>query len=51
VLVPLGRREWTAEDALVVVERPAGAAAPKVEGMRMAWERAFGDTLMFFMST
>jgi 16S rRNA (guanine966-N2)-methyltransferase len=51
VIAPLGRREWTAEDALVVVERPAGVAAPKVEGLRMAWERAFGDTLMFFLST
>jgi 16S rRNA (guanine966-N2)-methyltransferase len=51
VLAPLVRREWTAEDALVVVERPSGVAAPKVEGLRMAWERAFGDTLVFFLST
>jgi 16S rRNA (guanine966-N2)-methyltransferase len=51
VIAPLGRREWTAEDALVVVERPVGAAGPKVEGLRMTWERAFGDTLMFFLST
>jgi 16S rRNA (guanine966-N2)-methyltransferase len=50
VLAPLGRREWTAEDALVVVERPAGVAAPRVEGMRVAWERTFGDTLVFFLS-
>lgn len=51
VLVPLGGREWTAEDALVVVERPAGVAAPRIEGLRMAWERTFGDTLAFFLST
>ncbi len=51
VLTPLGRREWTATDALVVVERPAGVAAPKVEGLRIVWERSFGDTLAFFLST
>jgi len=51
ILVPLGRREWTAADALVVVERPVGAAPPKIEGLRMAWERTFGDTLAFFLST
>ena len=50
VLAPLGRREWTTEDALVVVERPATVAAPRVEGMRVAWERTFGDTLVFFLS-
>ena len=50
VLAPLGRREWTGEDALVVVERPAGVAPPRVEGMRVAWERTFGDTLVFFLS-
>jgi 16S rRNA (guanine966-N2)-methyltransferase len=51
VLAPLGRREWTAADALVVVERPDGAASPQVEGLRIAWERSFGDTLAFFLST
>jgi 16S rRNA (guanine966-N2)-methyltransferase len=51
VLAPLGRREWSAIDALVVVERPVGAAPPHVDGLRMAWERAFGDTLVFFLST
>jgi 16S rRNA (guanine966-N2)-methyltransferase len=51
VLAPLGRPEWTAPDALVVVERPAGVASPQVEGLRISWERAFGDTLVFFLST
>jgi len=51
VLAPLGRREWTAADALVVVERPAGVASPQIEGLRTAWERSFGDTLAFFLST
>jgi len=39
-----------AEDALVVVERPVGVASPRVEGLRVAWERTFGDTLVFFLS-
>jgi 16S rRNA (guanine966-N2)-methyltransferase len=51
VIAPLGRREWTAADAIIVVERPTGAAPPQVEGLEMAWERAFGDTLVFFLST
>jgi 16S rRNA (guanine966-N2)-methyltransferase len=51
VIAPLGRRDWTAPDALVVVERPVGAAPPQVEGMRIAWERTFGDTLVLFLST
>jgi 16S rRNA (guanine966-N2)-methyltransferase len=50
VIAPLGRREWTALDALVVVERPVGVASPRVEGLRIAWERTFGDTLVFFLS-
>jgi 16S rRNA (guanine966-N2)-methyltransferase len=50
-LAALGRPEWTAADALVVVERPAGVASPQVEGLRIAWERSFGDTLAFFLST
>ena len=51
VMAPLVRREWTAADALVVVERPVGAAPPRIEGLQMTWERTFGDTLMFFLST
>jgi 16S rRNA (guanine966-N2)-methyltransferase len=50
VIAPLGRREWTAADALVVVERPVGVASPRVDGLRIAWERTFGDTLVFFLS-
>ena len=49
-IAPLGRREWTHDEALVVVERPVGAAPPHVEGMRIDWERKFGDTLAFFLS-
>jgi 16S rRNA (guanine966-N2)-methyltransferase len=51
VIAPLGRREWTREDALVVVERPVSASAPRVDGLRIDWERKFGDTLVFFLST
>jgi 16S rRNA (guanine966-N2)-methyltransferase len=51
VIAPLGGRGWTTVDALVVVERPAGVASPRVEGLRIAWERSFGDTLVFFLST
>jgi 16S rRNA (guanine966-N2)-methyltransferase len=51
VLAPLARPGWLADDALVVVERPVGAAAPRVEGLEIDWERKFGDTLAFFLST
>jgi 16S rRNA (guanine966-N2)-methyltransferase len=51
VIAPLGRREWTAADALVVVERPVGVASPRVDGLLITWERTFGDTLVFFLST
>jgi 16S rRNA (guanine966-N2)-methyltransferase len=51
VVAPLGRREWTAENALVVVERPVGAVVPKLAGFEVVWERTFGDTLVFFLST
>jgi 16S rRNA (guanine966-N2)-methyltransferase len=50
LLVPLGTREWTNEEALVVVERPVGVASPTVAGLRIVWERKFGDTLAFFLS-
>jgi 16S rRNA (guanine966-N2)-methyltransferase len=49
-LAPLGGRDWTREDALVVLERPAGSDEPRVEGLRVDWERKFGDTLAFFLS-
>jgi 16S rRNA (guanine966-N2)-methyltransferase len=51
LLAPLARREWTNEDALVVLERPAGGDEPRVGGLRIDWERKFGDTLVFFLST
>lgn len=50
VLAPLARRDWTNEDALIVLERAAGSDEPRVEGMRIDWERKFGDTLVFFLS-
>ena len=50
VLAPLGQRAWTTEDAIVVVERPVGVASPRVDGLRVAWERTFGDTLVLFLS-
>jgi 16S rRNA (guanine966-N2)-methyltransferase len=51
VLAPFATREWTSEEAIVVVERPVGVASPNVEGLPIAWERKFGDTLVFFLST
>jgi 16S rRNA (guanine966-N2)-methyltransferase len=50
LLAPLARRDWTNEDALVVLERPAGSDEPRIKGLRIDWERRFGDTLMFFLS-
>jgi 16S rRNA (guanine966-N2)-methyltransferase len=51
LLTPLARRDWTHEDALVVLERPAGSDEPRVKGLRIDWTRRFGDTLVFFLST
>jgi 16S rRNA (guanine966-N2)-methyltransferase len=50
LIAPLASREWTDEDAIIVLERPVGAAAPRVEGLQIEWERKFGDTLVFFLS-
>ena len=51
VLAPFATREWTSEEAIVVVERPVGVASPNVDGLPITWERKFGDTLVFFLST
>ncbi len=51
ILMPLATRAWTAANAIVVVERPAGSVSPQVDGLRITWERGFGDTLVLFLST
>jgi 16S rRNA (guanine966-N2)-methyltransferase len=51
LMKPLGTREWTREEALVVLERPSGTEEPRVTGLQIDWERRFGDTVVFFLST
>jgi 16S rRNA (guanine966-N2)-methyltransferase len=41
------RAGWLAPGALVVIERPAGAARPP--GWVSTWERCYGDTLVWFL--
>ena len=40
---------WLAADAMIVVERGAGAVIEVPEGLRACWERTFGDTLVVFV--
>jgi 16S rRNA (guanine966-N2)-methyltransferase len=40
---------WLAPDAVVVLERPTGAAIEPPTGLRATWERTFGDTLVLFL--
>jgi 16S rRNA (guanine(966)-N(2))-methyltransferase RsmD len=49
VLDRLAGPEWLAPDAIVVVERPAGAEIAPPPALRAAWERTFGDTLVVFL--
>jgi 16S rRNA (guanine966-N2)-methyltransferase len=37
---------WLAPDGLVVVQRPTGAVVECPAGAHVAWERAFGDTVV-----
>jgi 16S rRNA (guanine966-N2)-methyltransferase len=47
-LGPLVHDGWLSDDAIVVVERAPGASL-SLPGLRMTWERRFGDTLVWFL--
>ena len=47
VLGRLAAGGWLAPGAVVVIERPAGAARPP--GWVSTWERCYGDTLVWFL--
>jgi 16S rRNA (guanine966-N2)-methyltransferase len=50
ILESLVAGKWCAPDALVVLERPAGAVVTVPAGLETTWERAFGDTLVVFLA-
>ncbi len=49
LLATLAEPGWLATDAMIAVERPAGAQLSLPEGLRACWERTFGDTLVVFV--
>jgi 16S rRNA (guanine966-N2)-methyltransferase len=49
VLDALARPQWVASDGLVVVEGPARSNVTSRDGLRVGWERRFGDTLVTFL--
>jgi 16S rRNA (guanine966-N2)-methyltransferase len=49
VLARVAARDWLAPDAFVVVERAQRANMVVPDGLRMTWERRFGDTLVVFL--
>ena len=50
VLAALTAPGWTTSRTLVCVERPAGADITPPAPLRTHWERAFGDTLVVFLT-
>ena len=50
VLLALGAPAWVEPGGLVVVERRAREMPEIPEPWRVAWERAFGDTLVLFLT-
>ena len=50
VIERLHTGDLLADDALVVVERPEGDPVTPPAGFAVAWERAFGDTLVLFLA-
>jgi 16S rRNA (guanine966-N2)-methyltransferase len=48
VLARLATPEWLTPDAIVVVERAHRANVTAPTGLRVSWERRFGDTLVWF---
>jgi 16S rRNA (guanine966-N2)-methyltransferase len=51
VLERVATTEWLAPDAIVVVERAHRAKVATPTGLRVSWERRFGDTLVWFFQT
>jgi 16S rRNA (guanine966-N2)-methyltransferase len=49
LLASLGEPGWLAPDAMIAVERPAGAELRLPKVLRACWERTFGDTLVVFV--
>jgi 16S rRNA (guanine966-N2)-methyltransferase len=49
VLARVAGEGWLATDAYVVVERAPRASIVVPAGLRMTWERRFGDTLVVFL--
>ncbi|MCU1429236.1 MAG: putative methyltransferase (methylase) [Actinomycetia bacterium] len=50
VLASIASTHWLAPDAMVVVERAQRASVEPPPGLRVMWERAFGDTLVTFLA-
>jgi 16S rRNA (guanine966-N2)-methyltransferase len=48
-LEALARGTWVSDDGTVVVERALGATLTVPPGLRITWERRFGDTLVAFL--
>jgi 16S rRNA (guanine966-N2)-methyltransferase len=51
VLDRLATSGWLTDDALVVVERAHRAQVHAPTGLRVVWERRFGDTLVWFFQS
>jgi 16S rRNA (guanine966-N2)-methyltransferase len=49
VLRMLADDAWLAPDGIVVVERAPRATLQVPDGLRMTWDRRFGDTLVWFL--
>ncbi len=50
VLLALGANGWSGEGSCTVVECRSGAAPDVPQPWRVVWERAFGDTLVLFLT-
>ena len=48
LVAALGRPGWVADDAAVVIERPARNPVAPPPGWQIGWSRGFGDTLLAF---
>jgi 16S rRNA (guanine966-N2)-methyltransferase len=49
VVRTLASDTWLAPEAIVVVERAPRATLAVPDGLRMTWDRRFGDTLVWFL--
>jgi hypothetical protein len=50
-LTGLATADLLSADAYVVLERPERTPSDPPAGFEVGWERAFGDTLVFFLQT